>query len=173
MRDEIAALSRQLERRLVPITFIHRHRGLCDASVTDHVFLRGVFIDQVSTVVSFDEVRRIGAADLACACTGMQRLRAEAAANGSGPVELRGEYAVAFSLIVNGMRDHRIYAARKATCPLCGRSEVYEVPARMTPDPHGLGSTLDHEATRSQLRREIAAKIRFEPSLGVIGTVSA
>jgi hypothetical protein len=43
----------------------------------------------------------------------------------------------------------------------------------MTPDPHGLGSTLDHAATRSQLRREIAAKIRFDPSLGVIGTVSA
>ncbi len=171
MRDEVAVLSRQMRRKLVPIAFIHRHRALCDASITDHVFLRGVFIDQVSTVVSFDEVRRSDAANPACTCAGMQRLLGDAAANGDGIVELRSEYGVAFSLIVNRMRDHRIYAVRKATCPLCGRSEVWEVPARIIPDPYCLSSMLDRAATRSQLTREIEAKIRFEPNLGSIETV--
>ena len=171
MRDEVAALSHQMGRRLVPISFIHRHRALCDASITDHVFLRGVFIDQVSTVVSFDEVRRIDPADPPCACTEMQRLLGEASSNGNGLVELRGESGVAFSLIVNRLRDHRIYAVRKATCPLCGRSKVCEVPARIIPDPHSLESTLDGVVTRSQLKREIETKVRFDPDLGVTDTV--
>jgi rRNA maturation protein Nop10 len=169
MRDEIEAISRRMRRRLVPISFIHRHNACCEASITDRDFLRGVFVDQVSTVVSFEELRRIDAGGLACACTGMQRLIREASARNSGPVEFRGEYGVAFSLIVNQMRDHRIYAVQKATCPFCGRSEVSEVPARISPNPRFLVSSPERLAMRSQLKREIEAKVRFEQHREVIG----
>jgi hypothetical protein len=171
MRDEVDALSRQMQRRLVPISFIHRHNRSCDASITDHVFLRGVFIDQVSTVVSFDEVRRIDATDPPCACSEMRSLFGRASADGDELVELRGEYGVAFSLIVNRMREHAVYAVRKTTCPLCGRSEVRGVPARITPDPSCLVSAPDNAAMRSQLIREIEAKIRFAPTPEVMGAL--
>lgn len=171
MRDEVDALSRQMQRSLVPIAFIHRHNRSCDASVTDHVFLRGVFIDQVSTVVSFEEMRRIDATAPPCACSEMRSLFGEASANGNEFVELGGEYAVAFSLIVNQMREHRVYAVRKTTCPSCGRYEVRGVPARITPDPRCLVSAPDHAAMRSQLVREIEKKIRFAPNLGVVGAL--
>jgi hypothetical protein len=162
MRDEVEALSRRMRRRLVPIAFIHRHPSCCEASITDHDFLRGVFVNQVSTVVSFEEVRRIDAVDPPCGCTGLRRLLREAPSNGNGFVELRGECGVAFSLIVNRKRDHRVYAVRKSTCPFCGRSEVRGVPARITPDPRCAVSAMDPVALRSRVKQEIEAKIRFE-----------
>ena len=78
---------------------------------------------------------------------------------------------MAFSLIVNRQRDHRIYAVRKATCPFCGRSEVRGVPARITPDPRCAGSAVHRVAMRSQLKQEIEAKICFEPDRDVMRTV--
>lgn len=162
MRDEVEALSRRMRRPLVPITFIHRHPGGCRASTTDHDFLRTVFVDQVSTLVSFQEECRIDAAHPPCACEGLQRRLRETASDGNDFVDLRSEWGVAFSLIVNRMRDHRIYAVRKTTCSFCGRSEVSEVPARIIPDPHSSSLAMDRVGMRSHLKREIEAKIRFE-----------
>lgn len=165
MRDEMEMLARRMRRRLVPIAFIHRHPSCCDASATDEAFLRSVFVDQVSTVVSFDQVRRVGAADPPCACPGVERLLRESSAGGKGPVELRSEYSIAFSLIVNGDRDHRLYAVRKETCPLCGRAALSEVPARIDPDPGSPVSEQDRAAMRAPLALEIEAKIRFDRDL--------
>jgi hypothetical protein len=163
MRDEMEMLSRRMERRLVPIVFIHRHPASCDASVTDEEFLRGVFVDQVFTVVSFKEVRWIDGNDPPCVCPGVQRLLGGRPGDGSDPVEFESEFGMAFSLIVNRERDHRLYAVRKAMCPFCDRSAVSEVPARVDPDPRSLASELDRAAMRSQLAREIRAKISFGP----------
>jgi hypothetical protein len=162
MRDEMEMLAHRMQRRLVPIAFIHRHPGCCDASVTDDTFLRGVFVDQVSTVVSFEDVQRVDAADPPCLCPGVQHLLRDSSGDGNGLVELRSEYSMAFSLIVNRERDHRLYAVRKATCPLCDRSVVSYVPARIDPDPRSPVSELDRAAMRGPLEREIQAKISFD-----------
>jgi hypothetical protein len=169
MRDEMEMLARRMRRRLVPIAFIHRHPSCCDASDTDEAFLRGVFVDQVSTVVSFDEVRRVEEEDRPCSCPGVECLLRDSSAGGGGPVELRSEYSIAFSLIVNGERDHRLYAVRKETCPLCGRSAVSDVPARIEPDPRSPVSHRDRAAMRAPLALEIEAKIRFDRDLDEAG----
>jgi hypothetical protein len=161
MRDEMEMLSHRMRRRLVPIAFIHRHPSSCDASLTDDEFLRGVFIDQVSTVVSFEEVQWIDAGDPPCVCPGVRRLLEGSLGHGNGLVELQSEFGLAFSLIVNRERDHRLYAVRKATCPFCDQSAVSDVPARIDPDPRFLASALDRAAMRSHLVQEIQAKISF------------
>ena len=162
MRDEMETLAHRMQRQLVPIAFIHRHPSCCDASITDDVFLRGVFVDQVSTVVSFEEVRPVDAADPPCSCPGVQGLLRDSSRSGRGLVELRSEYAIAFSLIVNRERDHRLYAVRKATCSFCGRSALSEVPARIAPDPRSRVSERDRAGLRSPLEREIREKISFD-----------
>ena len=107
MRDEMKMLSDRLGRRLVPIAFIPRHPSSCDASLTDGEFLRGVFVDQVSTVVSFEEVLWIDATDPPCACPEMRQLFERSLGQGNGRVEIQSEFGMAFSLIVNRQRDHR------------------------------------------------------------------
>jgi len=161
MRDEMELLSHLMRRRLVPIAFIHRHPSSCDASLTDDEFLRGVFIDQVSTVVSFREVRWIDASDPPCACPVVRRLFRCSLGDGSDLVELQSEFGMAFSLIVNRERDHRLYAVRKETCPFCDESAVSDVAARIDPDPRSPASELDRAAMRSRLVQEIRAKISF------------
>jgi len=162
MREEMETLSHRMQRQLVPIAFIHRHPSCCEASATDDAFLRGVFVDQVSTVVSFEEVRQVDAADSPCACPDVQRLLRESSGGGNGRAVLRSECGMAFSLIVNRERDHRLYAVRKATCPFCGRSAVRYVPARIAPDPRCRASERGSAAIRSHLKREIQAKISFD-----------
>lgn len=161
MRDEMKLLSHRMRRRLVPIAFIHRHPSSCDASLTDDEFLRGVFVDQVSTVVGFKEVRWIGVEDPPCICPEARRLSEGSRGGGNDLVGLQSEFGMAFSLIVNRERDHRLYAVRKARCPFCDRSAVHDVPARIDPDPRLLASEPDRAAMRSQLVREIQAKISF------------
>jgi hypothetical protein len=160
MRDEMERLAHRLQRPLVPIAFIHRHPGHCDASATDESFLRGVFVDQVSTVVSFRDAPRLDAADSPCPCV-RDRGRNPAGV-GEGPPKFRGEHSVAFSLIVNRERDHRLYAVRKATCGFCGRSAVSDVPARIGPGLPLPVSERDRVAMRGPLEREIRAKISFD-----------
>jgi hypothetical protein len=162
MRDEIEALSRSMRQRLVPIAFIHRHPRKCDASRTDEEFLRGVFVDQVSTVVSFEEVTAASGPDRPCDCPGMRRLLGHAAGRGGGTAALRGEIGIAFSLIVNRDREHRLYAARRRSCPACDRVEVSDVSARLALDPQRSVSAWDRAALRSQLSVEIAARVHID-----------
>jgi hypothetical protein len=167
MRREIDMLSKRMRQRLVPIAFIHRHPSACDASATDDEFLCGVFIDQVTTVVSFEEVRLVDANESHCRCSGMRRRFREsslASVAGSGPARLQieVEYGVAFSLIVNRKREHRLYCVRRTTCPFCGRAEVGYIPARLAPDSHCWISALDRACLRRRLENEIRAKVSFE-----------
>jgi rRNA maturation protein Nop10 len=162
MRDEMESLAHRMQRTLVPIAFIHRHPSSCDASTTDEVFLHGVFVDQVSTVVSFEEIRPVDEVDPPCSCPGVHRLLRNSPSERGGAIELRSEYAIAFSLIVNRERDHRIYAVRRAICPFCGESALVEVPARIAPDSRFPVSGPDREALRGPLAREIREKIRFD-----------
>lgn len=162
MRDEMERLGHRMQRTLVPITFIHRHPGGCDASITDEVFLEGVFVDQVSTVVSFEEIRPVDEANPPCLCVGLQRLLRDFRGDGNGGVEIRCEYSIALSLIVNRERGHRLYAVRKTRCGFCGQSAVSYVPARIDPDSLSPVSEQDRAAMRIPLQEEIQAKISFD-----------
>jgi hypothetical protein len=161
MREEVDALAHRMQRKLVPIAFIHRHNGPCDASSIDRAFLRGVFIDQVSTVVSFNGTRRFDATSPPCTCEEVWRRFENAQENGRDVVHLASEYSVAFSLIVNQLRQHEIYVVRKATCLYCMRSETCDLRARITPDPRVVLQVPIGPALRAEIAREIEAKIRF------------
>jgi hypothetical protein len=164
MRDEMEMLARRMRRRLVPIAFVHRHPSCCDASDTDEAFLRGVFVDQVSTVVSFEDVRRLDAAVPPCDCPGVERLLRESTAGGGGPVELRGEHSIAFSLIVNGSAttgSTRFARRPVRSAPLRGE----RLPACIDPVPRSPVSDRDRAAMRAPLALEVEAKIRFDRDL--------
>jgi hypothetical protein len=164
MRREIESLSARMGRRLVPITFVHRHPGPCTASVVDREFLTGVFIDQVSTAISWTEAVPIGPGHPRCGCAGMVQLWRDAAFTGGVIRNLHQEYAVCFSLIVNGERDYEIYAARVDTCPMCGRRQVREIPAQLESAGRVILSTSQRDALRRRLALEIAEKVVFDPT---------
>jgi hypothetical protein len=167
MRQEVEALSARAGERLVPIAFIHRHPVHCDSSKTDDEFLRGVFIDQVSTVVGFEDVRAVDATEPRCGCPGMEQLLRDAA-EGSRRATLRSEYGLAFSLIVNRARERRLYAVQKTWCPFCHRAAVGTAQARLVADPRPLPA-LERARLLWDLGREIRAKIRFEREAIVTG----
>jgi hypothetical protein len=162
MRDEVEALSHRMQRKLVPITFIHRHNGPCDASSIDQAFLRGVFINQVSTVVSFNGTRRFDANSPPCTCAEVWRRFENAREKGRDSVHLISEYSVAFSLIVNQMRQHEIYVVRKSTCLYCMRPEVCDLRACITPNPRAVLDAQVDAAVRAEIAREIESKIQFK-----------
>jgi hypothetical protein len=162
MRDEVDGLSRRMQRKLVPITFIHRHNGPCLASSTDHNFLRGVFINQVSTVVSLNGTRRFDAESPPCTCAEVWKRFEDAREKNRGSVRLASEYSVAFSLIVNQMRQHEIYVVRKSTCLYCMRSEACDLSARITPDPEAVLEAPVDPGVRAEIAREIEEKIQFK-----------
>jgi hypothetical protein len=162
MRKEIEMLSHRMQQQLLPIAFIHRHPAQCDASATDEAFLRGVFVDHVFTVKSFEEVRVLEAGERPCDCPGMQRFFRESSADGREPVTLRSECGIAFSLIVNREREHRLYAVRRSLCPFCWRAEVHSVPARLAPAPAGWVSPVECALRQRRLEWEVRTRIRFE-----------
>jgi hypothetical protein len=162
MRKEIETLSHRTQQQLLPIVFIHRHPSCCDASPTDETFLRGVFVDHVFTAIAFEEVRIVEATERHCDCPGMQRLFRESSVDGKGPVTLRNECGIAFSLIVNREREYRLYGVRKSMCPFCDRAEVHSVPARLASGPQGWISPLDRVLLQRRLERDIRNRISFE-----------
>ncbi len=162
MRREIEALSARMQRRLVPIAFVHRHPGPCTASQVDHEFLTGVFIDQVSTAIGWTEAIPIGPGQPRCRCAGAQQLWRDTAFTGGVIRNLHLEYAVCFSLIVNREREYEIYAARCDSCPMCGRREVREIPARLEGAGRQGLSTQQRDALRRRLAVEIAEKVVFD-----------
>lgn len=161
MHREIQALARKRNSPLIPITFIHRHPGACRPSTTDLEFLSGVFIDQISTAHTFQEVLPGEREDLLCrkCVTSMPgRSRRSFQFNGS-TVEL--EFAVCFSLIVNKEREYSITAVRKEFCPACGSGQIRYVPAEMAVRPQQSLTTYDLDELRKALELEIAAKVQF------------
>jgi hypothetical protein len=162
MRREIETLSKRVRQQLLPITFIHRHPGGCDASRIDDAFLRGVFIDQVATVISFEDVRAVEATEHHRDCPELQRHLRESSIDGRGRAAMRSEYGIAFSLIVNRKRGHRLYGVRKSTCASCGRDAVRYIPAQLAEDSHCWISPLDRALLRRRLEEEIRAKISFK-----------
>ena len=171
LRREIQALSERMGRRLVPISFVHRHPSECEASAVDREFLKGVFIDQVSTVISWRESASIEADRPPCSCPEVQRRWGEALWPRNAGRQLRLECSLCFSLIVNRAREHRLYAARCEICTLCGRREVREVPARLAIDAGVSLSERQRGVLRERLAEEIAAKVVFEPLPGKLEVV--
>lgn len=164
MRREIETLSSQMQRRLVPIAFVHRHPRQCDASAIDEAFLTGVWIDQVATLVSFEELRPVTLDDFSCRCAEFNAHGRRREANGRDLERIRVDVGVCFSLIVNGLGEHRLYAARKDRCSRCGESAVRQVPARLLLDHSRVISEPEREAIRKSLSEEIEAKIEFQRS---------
>jgi hypothetical protein len=165
MRGEIDRLSRRMRQPLRPIAFIHRHPGSCHPSRTDVAFLRGVFVDQVFTASSFEDVRLVGARD-GCSCPRMRALQEALAGTGA---RFRSPCGVAFSLIVNRERDHSLFAVCKRMCPACGRAEVLDAPVRLAVDPQPRASSFGRQALRRSLEAEIRAKIHFDREADAAG----
>jgi hypothetical protein len=159
MRREIEATSAQLGERLVPIAFVHRHPGCCMASHTDLTFLNGPFLSQLSTVTRFDGLMP---GDLRCsACrAALPSLPAQLEDTGA---ELRpgNRFGLAFSLIVNAKREHRIYAAARVECPTCGRGRVCPLDARLATVSGAPWSETESMLLHSQLRQEILRRLEF------------
>jgi hypothetical protein len=159
MRREIAMLSQSQGRQLVPITFIHRHPGSCAASTIDFDFLTGPFLRQLSTLIRFD-----GLADEKPQCDEC----AEPAASSEAPEEGRryvvqpgNQVGLAFSVIVNRKRQHRIYAATRTDCSICSSPVIRLLPARLASNRGEPASPQERARQRASLRGEIAAKVEF------------
>ncbi len=169
MRREIEALSESQGRRLIPISFIHRHPSSCAASTIDLDFLVGPFLRQLSTVVRFDG---LAWADSCCSSSSAAAPCPLAPDEDPGTgARLGSQSGLAFSLIVNRMREHRLYAATRAECPLCSGPDIRLLPARLSSDGEAHFSRKERASLQASLREEISAKIEFlpeTPSGGVI-----
>lgn len=161
MRREVESLSEQVGRTLVPISFVHRHPGVCDMSATDHAFLESVFLEQVSTVLTHRNVRMLDSHDLACDCLPRSRKDSDSSSEGKR-LAADIEYSVAFSLIVNKEREHAIHAAEKRWCPVCGRAQVSQVPAALIRSTKRPLTRRERLRLQVELEAEIRAKVRFE-----------
>jgi hypothetical protein len=155
LRGEIEELSRRTGQELLPLTFVHRHPSFASApSRTDTEFLRGVFLDQVSTLVTLPQLQSSGWAPAPCGCAESREGRAPH----NGGEEAPGG---AFSLIVTRHRTYSIQAAAKHWCAGCGTSRVSDVPVRVACEFRGLLPIWRLDGVRESLRQEIAEK--FNP----------
>ncbi|MBI4718246.1 MAG: hypothetical protein HY763_10605 [Planctomycetes bacterium] len=161
MRREISALSEGLGLTLVPIAFIHRHPHGCTPSAIDDEFLAGPFIDQVSTVVSFRESTTINPGHSHYGCLSRRALSQPAPVPKADDARLEVEWSVAFSLIVNGRRDHHLYAVRKERCPYCTEGSTRFVAAELAVSPDRALPPQERRRIREELVSEIAVKVRF------------
>jgi len=159
MRREIEALSEQQGRQLIPISFIHRHPGSCTASTIDTEFLFGPFLSQLSTVIRFDGL----ASESAC-CSATP----EAAASPGDAPRPGNQSGLAFSLIVNRRREHKLYAATRTECQLCSGSDIRPLPARLDCEHSPPPSQEERASLRAGLSREIVAKVEL-PVAGLCG----
>lgn len=162
MRHEISTLSKRLRLPLVPVAFIHRHPYGCEPSIIDDEFLGGPFIDQVSTVVSFSETRKVIPGDSHYACLDRRAMSQPSHTKRARRTMLEVEFSIAFSLIVNKNRDHYVYAARKERCPYCAEVSIRFVPAELAVSPDRALSQWERNRIRKELESEVAAKVRFD-----------
>jgi hypothetical protein len=159
MRREIEALSESQGRRLIPISFIHRHPGSCAASAIDLDFLTGPFLRQLSTLVRFDG---LAPEDLCCASCSAPAPGPAAADEDPGSAARPGSRSgLAFSLIVNRRREHWLYAATRTDCSVCTGPVIRLLPARLASDGEALFSRKERALRQASLREEIAAKIEL------------
>jgi hypothetical protein len=163
-RAEIDRLSASDRSRLLPICFIHRHPDSCAASGTDEEFLKGTFVDQVSTVFTFRRARAVK--PLGHECPKREASKWDFGMKRTSAPCLAAEYSVAFSLIVNHLREHAIYAVRRERCPRCGQRIVRTVPAELR---IASGSRLSASET-ARLRRVLRAEIRSRLHLASAAT---
>jgi hypothetical protein len=155
LRREIQGLSLRAGRSLLPAVFVHRHPSRsCTPSATDQAFLRGVFVDQVSTVLSVPGLP--SGVPMRCprGCT-------EPRPNGPSADGMLEEPGVAFSLIVSRQRNYELHAVAKQRCAVCGNSWVCDVPAKLDADLDGRLSSRQLADLRESLKQEIEEK--FDP----------
>lgn len=153
LRKEIQALSLNAGCSVLPAVFIHRHpKSSCVPSTTDQTFLRGVWVDQVATVLTLPGLPSNASAHCPSGC-------AEAQANGPDGEVVREEPGVAFSLIVSRERLFELHAVAKHRCPVCGDSWVCDVPTKLTIDPPGRLSPGERAGLRESLKLEIEEKL--------------
>jgi hypothetical protein len=155
LRREIQELSLRAGRSLLPVAFIHRHPGRsCRPSETDEKFLRGVFVDQVSTVLTLPGLPSNAPVSCPYGCDAPRQ-------DGPSHDSALLEPGVAFSLIVSGSRNYELHAAAKYRCPICRSSWVSDVPAKLAK----LGGPLPAKRLarlKEALKQEIEEK--FDPS---------
>jgi hypothetical protein len=158
MREEIAALSEQLQTPLLPIAFIHRHPGPCHISETDDEFLTTVFVDQVAAAVFATGARPISPGGPLRAAVQPSSLRpgcAHLCTNESEPL-----FAVAsFGLIVNRFRQFCVYAVYRESCALCRSSRVGYVPCRLVVRPDRPVEPEERRKLLDDLEMEIEQKV--------------
>lgn len=171
MRREISALSRRLRLPLILATFVHRHPLSCRPSAIDDEFLAGTFVDQVSTAVSFKEVRRVTAGDPHYTCLDGARMSQRTRTHGARDLAVEVEFSIAFSLIVNKDRDHHVYAVRNERCQYCTEDRIRFVPAELAVSPESSLSQQKRNQIRVELELEIAAKLRFRGDAAQIGGI--
>lgn len=157
MRAVIDELSQRQERDLIPIVFIHRHPADCQMSEIDDEFFRTALVDQLSTLVAFTD----DDTSYRCECRGAARPTPVWEQVKPEPIE----YGLAFGLIVNREREHRIYAIRKDWCGRCGSSSVRYVPAKIDLRPERALRAHEQQSARTDLAGEIRKKIRHAPNI--------
>jgi hypothetical protein len=155
LRREIQGTSLRARRRLLPVVFVHRHPGRsCSPSLTDEAFLRGVFVDQVSTIVTLPELASSAPVRSPCGCNEPRR-------DGPGSASAGEEPGAAFSLIVSRQRDYELHAVAKHRCPVCESSWVCDVPAKLESGPDGPLPPKRLASLRGDLKQEI--EMKFDP----------
>jgi len=162
LRDEMDILSKRLGQPLVPIAFIHRHPSSCGMSIIDEQFLTEVFVNQVSTVVTLQEMRIIKPGEFDCSCAEMERLSSQNKETKSFGRQVKIEYGVCFSIIINRDRQFSIDAAKKEWCPFCNKSQVSLASADLRENQKRSLTEEERKKLRKQLEVEIEAKLRFE-----------
>ncbi len=166
MRSEIQLLSRRRQRQLIPTLFVHRHPGSCQPSHVDHEFVSRVFVNQVSTILTFSGEEET---DHASAEGGSEPEKATAAPpqqhiDGKSTTV---EYAVCFSMIVNQEREYSIVAARKEWPRGRGGGRVRCFPAAVRRVPDRPLRREEIRRLRGALELEIEDKVRLpKPASG-------
>lgn len=160
LKSEIEKLSKYLGQPLIPITFIHRHPGACGLSSIDERFLTGTFLDQVSTILSWDEHISSKSSELSCDC--LEKRRVDGQSKQLASRSIKAECAISFSLIINRDREFSIDAARKIYCPYCKARRVDLFPASLDIGPKIDLSRSERRKLWKALELEIEEKLEFD-----------
>ena len=171
MAKEIDVLSQEAGEPLVAITFVHRHPEGVAMSMVDTEFLAGVFVDQVSTLISFRESTVVKSGEFPCDCLRTDPFASQPVAGIRPDTEVEIEFGLCFSIIVNSHREYSITAVRKAWCPFCGTPAVHLMPAGLSMKPKRTLTQRERIRLREQLSKEIKAKVQLDSNVVVSGEI--